>query len=276
MATAVQQAGTQPQKGGTAPPTAPAVTGATQGAPGSNRQAFVDAWVDASRTFGEQEGAGSVSKLAWYQDIVQRAYRDELSPDDAPKGVASYTEAKRKRAAMLGKRVSEGAKAIGVRESEARKMIRLGGLAQFRAKDNGGLGVFNKALKIIGDDPDLKGEATKMILKVATEQLRNPDEPMDDDHIRQTLRPKQEADKGEGEYLYSANKQIELAAKASSWDAHKRAASTSIKARLEQIGFKTAQDRRLEEMAKKKLAKEKAEAKAKEAAKKLAAKAAKK
>lgn len=234
------------------------------------------AWLDQCTAFGEASGSGAASLVGWYQATVQAAYRDEIEPDFAVEGTKNYQKGKRQRAAMLGKRatMSDG-KADKVRESECRKMIRVGKLAQFRNINNGGLGVFNRALKIIGDDIELKGELSKHLLKVMTEQLRCPDAPLDDDHIRQVLSPKESADKGEGEYLHQAKKLLELAAKASSWDAHKRAALTSVNARIEQIGFKTAAERRLEAMAVAKAKKDKAAAAARAKAEKKAAKAAK-
>jgi hypothetical protein len=214
-------------------------------------------WLDQCAQFGEAAGQGDTSMIGWFQDMVGRAYRDEIKPDWAEEGTDAYLNARRKRAIMLGKRVGTTDKRRGVSISEARKMIRLGALAQFREKNNGGLGVFNDALKVIGDDPEIRGEASKLLLKVATEQLRRPDEPMDVDYIKQTLRPKETEDKGEGDRLYAAKQVIERVAKDFNWDPHKRSALNSINARLEQLHFKTAGQRRLEAMAKAKAEKEK-------------------
>lgn len=215
------------------------------------------AWLEQCASFGEAAGAGDTSMLGWFQDMVTRGYRDEIKPDWAEEGTDAYLGARRKRAALLGKRVAGTDKRRGVTISEARKMIKLGALAQFREKNNGGLGVFNNALKVIGEDPEIKGEASKLILKVATEQLRRPDAPMDTDYIKQTLRPKETEDKGEGDVLYAAKQALERCAKTFNWDPHKRSALNSINARLEQLHFKTAGERRLEAMAKAKADKEK-------------------
>lgn len=263
MATAVQtNSGTQAPPPGANPNTG---IGANSGV-----SAAQQAWLDQCTAFGEQAGSGATSLVGWFQSTVQAAYRGEIEPDHAVAGTKNYQAGQRKKAAMLGKRAttSDG-RADKVRESECRKMIKIGGLAQFRTVNNGGLGVFNKALKLIGDDVNLKGEVSKHLLKVMTEQLKKPDAPLDEDHIRSVIAPKDTNDKGEGDYLNQARKLLELAAKAASWDAHKRSALTSINARIEQIGFKTAAQRVAEEKAI-------AAAKKAKAAAKKAAKAAKK
>jgi len=239
-------------------------TTGTQPAAGHNSDARKQAWLDECRTFGEMAGAGDTSLLGWMQGIVQRAYRDEIELEWAEEGTTAYQEAKRARNAMLGKKQkANDGKADKVRISECRKMIRLGKLAVIRPVDNGGLGVFNHALKVVGDSVHIKGETCKLVLKVATEQLRRPDTPMSEDDIKSVLADKESADKGEGEYLNAAKKQIELAVKASGYDAHKRAAVTSITARMDEIHFKTAAQRLAEEKAQKKLAKQKASKKKK-------------
>jgi hypothetical protein len=227
---------------------------------------LVQAWLDQCKQYGEQAGAGETTTVAWYQDMVTRAYRGEITVNDAERGYDAFMDARRKRAGALGKRTGNAnGSSKGVRSSETKKMIRMGGLPLIRDINNGGLGVFNTAIKVINGTPDLKGEVAKMLLKVATAQNKSPAEPYDEAGIRTMLAPKDPTDRGEGEYLNAAKKQIELAVTkgGGSWDPHKRAAVTSITARMEQINYKTAQERRLEEMAQKAQAKAKQKAQAK-------------
>lgn len=215
-------------------------------------QANLDAWLDACRQFGEAAGAGDTSKIGWFQDMVQRSYRREIDKTMAEKGFDAYVEARAKRATMLGKRAPTGKGADrAVRISEAKCMIELGALESIREKNMGGLGVFNLALKVIGNDTSVKGELEKLMLKVAREQRRRPQEPMDEAYIKQTLRPKDEPEKTEGDALYSIKKQIEKVGADFGYSPEVRAAGTSIGARLEKLNYKTAADRRAEEMARK-------------------------
>lgn len=202
------------------------------------------AWLDQCTAFGEAAGTGATSLVGWYQATVQAAFRDEIEPDFAVEGSLNYQKAQRSKKASMGKRATlNDGKADKVRESECRKMIKVGKLAQFRTINNGGLGVFNRSLKIIGDDVSLKGETSKHLLKVMTEQLRNPDAPLDDAHIKQVLSPKEGADKGEGDALYAVKKALEKVAASFGNDADKKAALASIQHRLDKVGFKTAKQK---------------------------------
>lgn len=253
MATATQTVtGTQP---------APAVIGHNSQAAA---EAAKQAWFDECEEYGKAAGKGATSTIGWMGGLVERSYRDEIDVEDTEESVKRFQAGKAKAAAALGKRyIAVEGKADKVRLSEARKMIKLGKLAVIRSTNNGGLGVFHDALKIIGDSPNIKGELTKLMLKVASEQLRLPDVPLDADHIRQVLSPKEGEDPAEGDYLIKAKKNIELAAKVAQWDAHKRAAVSSITQRIEQIGYKTAQQRVAEQKAKDAARKAKARAKKK-------------
>src|SRR5215510_6662728 len=61
------------------------VSGTQPPAAGHNNppSANLQAWLDQSRVHGETGGAGDTSLMAWFQDTVARAYRDEIGPEDA-------------------------------------------------------------------------------------------------------------------------------------------------------------------------------------------------
>ena len=237
-------------------------TTAAPSAVGHNSDALKQAWLDECAKFGEQAGAGEVSEIGWMQATVERAYRDEIELDWAEQGQRDFWDNKRRRKGQRAKD-SDG-KADAVRTSEIKKMIKLGKLAVIRPVNNGGLGVFNDAVRVIAE-LGIKGELAKLVRKVATEQLRRPETPMTEDDIKSVFSEKDKEDKGEGDYLHAAKKNIELAVKTGNagYEAHKRAAIASITARMNEINWKSAADLLAEAKALAKISKAKAKGKKK-------------
>jgi hypothetical protein len=233
-------------------------SGSAAGVAAPVSQATMDAWLKRCAEWGEKKGSGDASLTGWYQDMVQSAFRADGIPatkENAQKGYEAFMAARRKKAGAIGKNIGVTGNSKGARFSEAFKMLKLGALPLIKEIDQGGLGVFNRAIKIINTDPEIKGEVAKAILKVATQQFRQADKPLDDDQIKDAAMPKVRKEKEDGDVIYSVRKTLNDNVKLTP---NVRSAINSLGAELEAIHYKTAQQRRLEEIAARKTAANKA------------------
>lgn len=227
-------AATQPSKGNSKPnapaapatpppaPVTPAPSGVTQAKqamaaqgsnPGPGHNSGVspnpnpDGWLKSCVAWGEKAGAGDTSKVGWFQETVGAAYRGDIIPANAESGYDNFMDGRKRKAAELGKRIivqestdpKKGGRAVRI--SETRKMIRLGALPGIRDTQvdggMGGMGVFERMLKVVRDNHDIKGEVEELLLKAATAQLASPDVPLSLEAIKGAMTPPVKDKKGE-------------------------------------------------------------------------------
>ena len=169
----------------------------------SNIDAQRQGFFEQCTQFGTNAGAGDTSKVGWFQATVEAAWQgiivpagrrrkgDTTSPPTDPEiAYTNFAEARKKKAGELGKKIigAEG-KDYKIRVSEANRMITLGSLPLIHGKDQGGLGVFNRALKIIREEDEIVGQVDDMMLNVARRQCEMPDKPLTNAEIKALLMP---------------------------------------------------------------------------------------
>lgn len=181
---------------------------APQGTP-SNMEAQRQGFFDQCSQFGTNAGAGDTSKVGWFQATVEAAWQgivgpagrrkkgDTTSPpSDAEMAYKAFAEARQKKAGEMGKRLAGyDGKDTKIRVSEANRMITLGSLPLIHDSHQGGLGVFNRTLKIIRDNDEVKGQVDDMLLEVARRQCDAPEKPLTNDQIEAILLPEEEGEK---------------------------------------------------------------------------------
>lgn len=168
--------------------------------PASNMEAQRQGFFDQCSQFGTNAGAGDTSKVGWFQATVEAAWQGVVgpagrrkpgdnTPTDAERAYTAFADARKKKAGELGKRIAGAdGKDFKIRVSEANRMIILGSMPHIHDKQQGGLGVFNRSLKIIREDDEIKGQVDDMLLEIAREQTKKPEHVMTDAEIRKTLR----------------------------------------------------------------------------------------
>lgn len=228
-----------------------ALTGAKAAPDKSNSKAARDAWLAKCREFGEAAGAGDTSKVGWFEDMIERAYRKEIGTDDAEDGYAAFRDARVKRAGIM--RAGTGSDK-GVRISEAKRIIQMGMLPQIN-----GLKVFNTAIKVIRDNPKIKGEVDDKLLKIARLQCRSPDVALTDKQVAEALQPVEKDDKTLADLLGVVRARIVGIAKEYSYTQNMRDAHKALTAEIEKQGGTTAE---INAKAREERRKEKARAKA--------------
>ena len=171
--------------------------------PPSNIEAQRQGFFDQCTQFGTNAGAGDTSKVGWFQATVEAAHMgwivpavrrrkgDTTSPPSDPEiAYQRFADARKRKAGELGKRIagSDG-KDYKIRVSEANRMITLGSLPLIHDVDQGGLGVFNRALKVIREDEEITGQVDDLLLEVARRQCDEPRVPLNDEQIKAILMP---------------------------------------------------------------------------------------
>lgn len=173
---------------------------------GGNLEAQRQGFFDQCGQFGTNAGAGDTSKVAWFQATVEAAWQGIVSPgtrrkkgdttsppSDAEMAYKAFSDARQRKAGELGKRIAGfDGKDRKQRVTEANRMITLGSLPLIHDNEQGGLGVFNRTLRIIREDDEVKGQVDDLLLEVARRQCDKPDVPLNDDQIRQILIPEEE------------------------------------------------------------------------------------
>lgn len=211
---------------------------------GDNSKALLQAAIDKAREFGELAGAGDGSKVALYLDLGERSHNNEIDKTAGEPIYDAFFEARQKRAGMA--RAGKG-KDRGVRISEIKRIIIMCGLPNIN-----GPKVLDTAVRIIRDNPQIKGEVDDKLLKIARVQCSSPDKPLTAEEIKHYLQPPEKEDKAEADRLGPVANAINKIAKDVGWDGHKRAAFASINARIEQLGGTSKQKREKDRAAKKK------------------------
>lgn len=174
----------------------------------SNMDAQRQGFFDQCRTFGTNAGAGDTSKVGFFQATCEAAWQgiiapagrrkrgDTTSPPTDPEiAYDTFADARQKKAGEMGKRIAgkEG-KDRKTRVSETNRMITLGSLPLIHDNEMGGLGVFNRALKLIKDNDEITGQVDDLLLKVAREQCGSPEKPLSNAQIKELLTPDDEPD----------------------------------------------------------------------------------
>ena len=188
---------------------AAAIAANATAAPQSNSEAVKDAFYDRCRDWGTKAGAGDTSKVGWIMDITQSAW-DPNSPigkgnkaeraAEAAKAYDSWRDARMKKAGEMGKRIAPDKKGTRtVRISEVGKYLAVGALPLIHDSDMGGYGTMKRALKVIREREDIKGEVEDLLSKVATAQKSSPDVPLADDMILEVLMPAAKAEQSDEE-----------------------------------------------------------------------------
>lgn len=178
---------------------------ANQASPTSNIEAQRQGFFETCAQFGTNAGAGDTSKVGWFQAITEASWQgiiipstrrrkgDTTSPaSDAEVAYDRFAEARKKKAGEMGKRiVGKDGKDRATRVSEANRMIALGSLPLIHDVDNGGLGIFQRTLKIIREEEEIAGQVDDMLLDVARRQCDMPEVPLTDQQIRAILQPEE-------------------------------------------------------------------------------------
>jgi hypothetical protein len=215
---------------------------------GSNSQAMVEAWLDKCRELGGKtgsaEGLKANAKLAWWEDMAERAKRDEIRVDNLPDGYAAYQQAREK--ANPNRRLSRRAKKAGgtdagERMSEGKRVITVCQLPNID-----GLKAFSTAVRVATNIRDVKGDTTTLVYKLLNFQFSKPDQQLKADEMEHYLHAgtKPKPKKTLADEAAVVQKAVDrLIAK---WGAksHLRAAYTSLGALIEAEGGTTAQQER--------------------------------
>lgn len=214
------------------------------------------AWFEQCTKFGEMAGAGDTSKVGWFIDMAERAWRGEITPEDAEKGYQHYTEARRRKSAALVRRHTKNRKEgkggdASVRISETKRIITLGALPDIHDKEGGGLGTLHRTLKVIKEDEEIRGEVEVLLLKAARQQCRMPTIPLTEDNIKELLRPKASDDreKTEADYWGPILKRIEKVMKefkAAKESPDIKTAYNSVQHRIEALTIEGTQKRQVQ------------------------------
>lgn len=217
-----------------------AVNGASP-ATGSNSAAMKQAWFDKCKELGEKAGGGAAAQLAWFEDMVERAYRGEIDPDDAQAGFVAWRDAVDAKAGPArAKTLTKATRDKSI--SEAKTMIMWGMLPNANAPK-----VFASAVSVINNTASLRGEIDEKLLKVARTQLKTPESPLTQAEIKHLLSMQQEkAEKVEVQVLDGIRKAMNKCGEQFSFSAHLRSAVNSITARIEQLGGTPAEKRAAE------------------------------
>jgi len=173
--------------------------------PPSNLEAQKQGFFEQCDQFGTNAGAGDTSKVGWFQATVEAAWQGYIAPaarrkrgditaplSDSEMAYKRFADARQKKAGELGKKLKDAARDNDdwkSRVNEANTMIKLGSLPLIHDNNQGGLGVFNRTLKIIREDDEIKGQVDKLVLDVARRQCAEPDKPLTIDQIKHLLRP---------------------------------------------------------------------------------------
>ncbi len=174
--------------------------------PQTNMETQRQGFFDVCSQFGTNAGAGDTSKVGWFQAMTEAAWQNIIGPasrrkkgdttsppSDAETAYKRFADARQKKAGELGKRIAGfDGKDSRIRVSEANRMITLGSLPLIHDSEQGGLGVFNRTLKIIRDDEEIKGQVDDLLLEVARRQCDVPEKVMTDDQIRSILQPEEQ------------------------------------------------------------------------------------
>lgn len=222
------------QKGGGAMPV-------TQ-AKGSNSAAMKQAWFDKCTEFGTKEGLGKATKMAWWDDLAERAHRKEIDVEDVEKGYGFYHKARQ--AANPDKRASRGV-ATGVDEpnriSEAKRLVSVVQLPNIK-----GLGQYSLACRVVRDSKDVKGATDALVYKLMVRQFAQPETPMSKDDMEHYLSStgKQRHKKTLADECETPRRQIERIAKKHGWKAHLRSAFNSLGELIENEGGTTREQER--------------------------------
>jgi hypothetical protein len=169
----------------------------------SNMEAQREGFFDQCQQFGTNAGAGDTSKVGWFQATCEAAWQGIVAPSarrkkgdtttppgDAEVAYKRFADARQKKAGELGKRLKGfDGKDTKTRISEAAKMIELGSLPVIHDENQGGLGVFNRTLKMIRDDEEITGQVDDLLLEVARRQCDAPNKLLSDDQIHDILLP---------------------------------------------------------------------------------------
>lgn len=223
---------------------------------GANSKAALKAWLDKCKELGERSGSGTASELEWKEDMVERAFRGEIDPDDAAEGFTTWREA---RDAKLGPAKSKALTKSSRDKliSEAKTILTWGMLPNANAPR-----VFGTVIRVVNATASLRGEIDEKLLKVARTQIKAPDSPLTEAEIKHLLTQQQEkADPTEVGELDKVRKALNKIGETFNFNAHTRAALTSITARIDQLGGTTA-EKRAAEKARKAAEKKAAKAKA--------------
>jgi hypothetical protein len=175
----------------------------------SNMEAQREGFFDQCGQFGTNAGAGDTSKVGWFQATVEAAWQGIVAPSgrrkkgdittppgDAEVAYKRFADARQQKAGELGKRLAGfDGKDTKTRISEANRMITLGSLPVIHDDNQGGLGVFNRTLRMIRDDKEITGQVDDLLLEVARRQCDEPNKLLSDTQIHDILLPDEHEEK---------------------------------------------------------------------------------
>lgn len=174
--------------------------------PTSNIEAQRQGFFQTCEQFGTNAGAGDTSKVGWFQAMTEAAWQGIVAPatrrkkgdtnkapTDPELAYDAFAEARKVKAGEMGKRIAgKDGKDRTTRVSEANRMITLGSLPLIHDNAMGGLGVFQRTLKIIREDEEITGQVDDMLLDVARRQCEKPEVPLTDAQIKAILMPEEQ------------------------------------------------------------------------------------
>ena len=215
----------------------------------SNAKAVLDAWHDKCREFGAAEGRGGAMKMAWWDDLAERAHqhRDDkmLTPDDIAAGYAIYHEARTAaNPALRASRVKDGATGSDAaqRIAEAKRLVSVIQLPQLK-----GLTLYKQACRVVRDSKDAAGSTDQLVYKLMVAQFGQPALPMSVDDMKHhlTASGKTKASRTRADWWAMVRSQIESTAKNHGGHTpHTRAAYQSIASQIEEWGGTTKEKER--------------------------------
>jgi hypothetical protein len=165
----------------------------------SNEEAMRQAFYGRCTEWGEKAGAGDTSRVGFNMDLAATSW-DPNSPigkgdkaatrAEATTAYEAWRNARIRKAGEMGKRIAsdDGASRVN-RISEVIKYLTVGALPLIHDADMGGFGTLKRALKIIREREDIKGEVEDLLSKVATAQKKAPDRKLTDDDIADVIEP---------------------------------------------------------------------------------------
>jgi len=219
-----------PAPSGAAPRPTAMATVAQKTTPGGNLQAVRQAWLDKCNELGKRKGGGNAAELEWFEDMVERATRSEITPDDAQEGYNAWRSGVDASQGFKAKVQKKSTKEKAV--SETKVMIAWGSLPNASANR-----VFGTVQRVVNSTASLRGEMAEHLLKVARQQIKKPDAPFTEAEIKQLLTMDPEkAEKVEVEELAVERKRLQKIGEKYTFSNHLRSAINSISERIDQLG----------------------------------------